>query len=162
GGSLTFFDIARFDNLIYRGTDLNDTFTVNPAGQVFLNTQIVVNTPSIITLTLAGLAGDDTFNVPGNNNFPLVGAIEVQGGDPSASDTINFTGSGGAVDVDLAAQTVTEFGFAPVSFTGVEVLNVSAGGGAITVFGTTRADNVTVTPTGANTATLTAAGLNLT
>jgi hypothetical protein len=160
-GSMSFTDVGRFDNLIYNGTPLNDTFSVYAGGVVTLNDQIPVSTPSIITLTLAGLDGDDTFNVAGNNNLPGSPGIAIQGGDPSASDVLNFTGNGaGAVTVDLAAQTVTEAGFAAVSFSGVETVNVNAGGAAATVNGTAGNDNLTYTPTGTSAGTVTLAGLN--
>ncbi len=143
GGSLSFTDIGRFDNLIYRGTDVDDTFSVNATGQVSLNTQIVVNTQSIANLTLAGLDGDDTFNIAGNHNL---NSIAVQGGDPSASDVLNFNGTGGAITADLAARTVTEVN--PVSFTGVEVVNIAAAGAALNVNGTAVDDQITYRPSG--------------
>ncbi|HWB14429.1 MAG TPA: DUF4214 domain-containing protein [Pirellulales bacterium] len=148
-GSLTFTDVGRFDNLIYNGTPLNDTFSVNASGQVVLNDQIPVSTPSIRTITLAGLGGNDTFNIAGNHNLPGNGGVAgvvVEGSDP-ASNVLNFTGDGtGAVAVDLAAQTVTEAGFAPVSFTGVAKVNVNAGGKAVTVDGTAQNDSFSYTP----------------
>src|SRR5262249_8226525 len=116
---------------------------------------IPVNTPSIITLTLAGLDGDDTFNVPGNHNLPGAPGIVVQGGNPSASDVLNFTGDGtGAVTVDFGAPSVTEAGFAAVPYTGVEVINANAGGAAMTVNGTAGNDALSVTPTGTAAATV--------
>ncbi len=151
-GSVTFSDIGRSDNLIYNGTALDDNFAVNAAGQVVLNTQIPVNTSSINTLTLAGLSGDDTFNIAGNHNLP---GIAIEGGDPSASDVVNFTGDGtNAVTVDLGAGTVQEAGFGAVSLSGVETLNVNAGGAALNVDGTAGNDDLTVTPTGGNAGTL--------
>jgi hypothetical protein len=159
GASLTFADSGRFDKLIYRGTDQDDVFSVNAAGDVTLNTQIVVHTPAITALTLAGLSGDDVFNIAGNHNLP---GIVVEGGDPSASDVVNFTGSGaGAVVVDLAAQTVTETGFAAVTLTGVEVANIDAGGAALTLNGTSGPDTIAYTPTGAAAGTVKVAGFNL-
>ena len=99
------------------------------------------------------MAGDDTFNVPGNNPYPL--GIFVEGGDPSASDTLNFTGDGTApVTIDLTAQTVTEIGFGSVSYTGVEGLNVNANGQPVTVNDTAGPNTLEVTPTGANSAIL--------
>ena len=82
-GSLSFTDSGIFDNLIYNGTALNDTFNVSAAGQVVLNDQIPVNTSPIMrTLTLAGLDGVNTFNIPGNHNLPGNGGpgIFIQGG----------------------------------------------------------------------------------
>jgi hypothetical protein len=150
-GSLSFTDSGVFDNLIYNGTNLNDTFTVNAAGQVILNTQIPVNTsPDMRTLTLAGLDGNDTYNIAGNNNLPGFNGspgVIVQGGNP-ASDVLNFTGNGaGAVTVDPAGQTVTETGFAAVSYSSVSLINVNAGGAAMAVNGTAGDDTFNFVPT---------------
>src|SRR5262249_12483127 len=109
--------------------------------------------------SVEGLDGDDTFNVSGNFSIPLL----VSGGNPSASDVLNFSTVGaGAVTVDLAAQTVQQAGSGLVSFVGVEVLNANAAATAITVTASAGPDNISVTPTGANTATLVRAGQNLT
>ncbi|MFT3883696.1 MAG: hypothetical protein QM703_29215 [Gemmatales bacterium] len=152
-GSLSFNDIGRFDNLIYNGTGLNDTFNVTAAGVVTLNTQIPVSTPSIITLTLAGLDGDDTFNVPGNHNLP--GGIVAQGGNSSSGDVVNFTGNGaGAVTTSFGAATVTEAGFTAVTYSGVEILNVNAVNANATAVGTAGDDVMSVTPTGATAVTV--------
>jgi hypothetical protein len=152
GGSISFSDVGRFDNLIYNGTAGSDTFTVNAAGQVTLNTQIVVDTPSIITLTLVGGAGDDTFNIAGNHNLP--GGIVLDGGVPSSSDVLNFTASaGGTVNVNLGANQVSETGFAPVTLISVERANLllSGAGSALTVLGTLGDDTFDFTPSAAGT-----------
>ena len=120
-GTLTFTDTERIDTLIYRGTDMDDVFDVDNAGVVLLNTQVPVYTPGIAELTLAGLEGDDTFNVVGDHPFD---EITVEGGDPSASDILNFTSTDDPVTVDLEAQTVTEA--FPVVYSGIEVINVVA------------------------------------
>jgi len=148
GGSLTFSDVDRFDNLIYRGTDLDDTFSVNSAGQVLLNGQLPVNTPSISTLTLAGLDGNDTFNIAGDHNLT---EIVVQGGNPSAGDVLNFVASGaGQVTADFASATVSEAGFGPVSYTGLSRIHLDAGGLGVAFVATDEDDDVTVTVLGAS------------
>jgi hypothetical protein len=172
-GSLSIADVSgnRTDYLIVAGTAASDIFGVDTAGHVTLNAQaaggtarevlIPVSTPGASFLELQGQDGDDTFNVPGNH--PFTSGLLVDGGNPSASDVLNFTGNGaGAVTVDLGASTVTEAGFTAVSFSGVEVVNVNAGGAKVTVVGTANPDSISVTPTGAAAATLTSAGLNTT
>ena len=171
-GTLTIANAGggRADELTINGTAGSNVFGVDAAGGVSLSTVvaggstnitlIAVSTPGVAFLDLSGLDGDDTFNIAANNLITF--GVFVDGGNPSASDTVNFTGTGGGVTIDLAAQTVTQAGLAPVSLSGVEVLNVNAGAGAITVLGSTGDDNATVTPTGTDTATITAAGLNLT
>ncbi|MGC3992072.1 MAG: FG-GAP-like repeat-containing protein [Chthoniobacteraceae bacterium] len=157
-GSLSFTDSGRFDQLIYNGTALNDTFSVNASGQVTLNTQIAVNTSSLTVLTLAGLDGNDTFNIAGNHNLP---SIIIQGGNSSGSDVVNFNGTGVAVTVNPTAGTVAETGFGTVTLSGIETLNVNASTGDISVLGTAGADTFSVTPTGTNTASVALAGVNL-
>ena len=130
GGNLTFADSGRDDNLIYNGTNLDDTFSVSAAGDVTLNNQIVVHTPSIAILTLAGLNGDDKFNVTGQTGATNFTGITVEGGDPSASDTVNLTGATGAVAVNFGDSTlgtnttITGYG-STVTLSGVEVANLS-------------------------------------
>ncbi len=166
---------GRVDTLVFHASELDDYIDVaavtgnlqafDPAAGSNDYRTLLVQTPGIIQVTLAGLAGDDIFDVPGNHPFSSafgLNAIEIQGGSPSASDVVNFTGTGGAVTIDLAAQTITEAGFGPVGFTGIETLNVEALGGAITVLGHATAESIDVTPTGANTATIVPSGLNLT
>ena len=96
-------------------------------------------------MNLQGLAGDDVFVIAGGH--PFTGGIFVNGGEPSASDTLNFTGSGaGAVTVDLTARTVQEAGFGPVGFVGVEHVNIDANN-ALTINGTAGDDSFSVQPT---------------
>jgi hypothetical protein len=161
-GSLSFTDSGRFDNLIYNGTPYDDTFSVNAGGQLGLNNRIPVNTPAMISVTLAGLNGANTFNIAGNHNLPGSPGIFIEGGGPLAN-VLNFNGNGaGAVTVDLSAQTVTETGFTSVAFTNCAIDNVNAGGASATVNGTNGPDNLSYTPTDTAAGTVTAAGLNTT
>jgi hypothetical protein len=91
--------------------------------------------------TLDGGQSDDTFHVTGG----LTGTWQSSG-DPSASDVLNFTSTGGNVTVNFATSTIQETGFAAVSFTGVEVLNTNVGNADIFVLGTVNDDEFTVTP----------------
>jgi hypothetical protein len=167
-GTLIFADTGggRADDLTLTGTDNPEIYNVTPTGDLQIRSSdgaivrtVLIQTPGVAFLYLNGAAGDDVFNVSGGHPFTFFG---LEGGDPSASDTLNFTSSGGAVTVDLAAQTVTEAGFSPVSLTGIEVLNVTAGAAAILINGTANPDNISVTPTSATEATIVRAGQNLT
>ena len=167
-GSLTLADAGagRADILNFFGTDTNDQFTVSAAGSLLIednslnNITLAVNTPGVANLKLLGLDGDDTFNIPGNHPFttPFGGAtIHVEGGNPGASDLLNFTASaGGLVTVDLATQTVTETGFGAVGFTGIETINLVAGGGAATttIVASANDDDLTVTALSATAGTV--------
>ncbi len=162
--TITFADAGgvRADALQLRGTDLDDTFTLTSGGVVDIDGDgfrrtLPINTPGLTDLTLLGLDGDDTFNIPGNHPFPGFGGalappLKVEGGNPdSGSDVLNFNGSGaGATTTDFAAQTVTEAGFTPVGYTGIETINLDAGGLATSVIGTAADEDMTVTVFDAN------------
>src|SRR5262249_17934940 len=124
-------------------------------GAVNLNTRLALNQTSIEGLVLSGGNGDDTFNIPGNH--PYAAGIGIQGGDPSASDVVNFTASAtvaNLITVDFGASTVQEATFGAVSLSGVELLNANASAHNLTVNGTTGNDAISVTPTGAAAATV--------
>ena len=144
------------NDLIVNATDNNDNVSFGGLNLNVNNQLFTILNEQTVTLNLGD--GDDVANV-----VPIVGTtISVNGGDPSASDVLNFAGVGGTgATLDLAAQTITLAGFSPVSFSGIEVLNVNVGGD-ISVQGTNGPDDISVTPTGASTATITAAGLNTT
>jgi hypothetical protein len=150
------------DRVVYNGTAWDDTFEVTATDAVTLanasGSRLTVSSMTgVEQLVLIGLDGDDIFHVPGNHPF---GSIVIEGGNPSASDVLNFTGSGGdAVTIDLEARTVTENGSGPVAFSGVEIVNVEANHD-LTVLGTPGDDQIRYTPTGAAAGTLVLAGLN--
>jgi hypothetical protein len=158
--------------LVYQGTENNDTFAVSavagPLGQIVLNNQLPVQTnANVTTLTLNGLDGDDAMTVTGSTAPALpYTAINLNGGDPSASDTVTLTGDGAAVTYNTGTdtQTVTGGGLGTVTLTGDEVVNLtdSTASGTITVDGTAGPNEYDVTPTGTNTATLTVSGVNQT
>jgi hypothetical protein len=169
-GTLTFADAGapgdRPDVLVVHGTANNDRFDVTSTGQVQIDrasapgifTTVLMETPGIGFLGLAGFDGDDVFNIDGNHPFA---AIAIEGGNPSASDVLNFTGSGAnPVIIDLEGLLVVEAGFGPVLFTGVEIVNVDAGFEDVLVFGTAGDDDLSYTPTGFDAGTLVLAGLN--
>ncbi len=157
-------DGVRADTLEFVATDLADVINVtavsgnvqafNAAGVLGVYHSLVVQTPGIATAVLAGGDGDDVFNVPGDHPFTAtfgLDAIEIEGGQPdSGSDVLNFTGSGaGAVTLDLAAQTITEAGFGPVGYAGIETINIDANN-TLTVDGTADNDVFNVTPINAD------------
>jgi Ca2+-binding RTX toxin-like protein len=155
GGSLTFADVggSRVDDLAVQGTNHDDTFRVTAAGEVrvdksnLLLTTLLMNTPGVDSLRLLGLDGDDSFSIPGNHPFSdtLRGPIRIEAGNPSASDVVNFSGSGAnPVAVNLADQSVSEATFGAVFLSGVEILNVTANN-ALSIAATDSDDDVTVT-----------------
>jgi hypothetical protein len=139
--------------VVVNGTEQDDTFTVSGTGIVTVRNAggVVVQSYDLTgaaQIVLNGLSGDDTFNISGT----FAGTIQVIGGsNGNGSDTLNVSGTN--VSVDLGASTVSGVIGGTISFTGVEHLGVTATGN-ITVIGTGGADALSVTPTGANTATI--------
>lgn len=162
-GTVTFANAGgRTDFLDLNGTVASDRFSVTAAGVVqvqdttgtILRT-VMISTPGINHLALDGLDGDDVFNVAGGLPFAT---LVVDGGDPSASDTVNLSGATGPVTVILADPTVgsnttiTGYG-GTISLVGVEVANLNATNSQVTATGTTLNDNIVYTPSGATAGT---------
>ena len=114
-------------DFVYRGTDLSDVFSVSDDGTdatVLLNSQLRVILANVDDLTLAGLDGDDVFNVP---VVTVLDNIVLDGGNPGGSDDLNYLADPGTittVNFDSALVTSSLIGTAPVSFVGVETINV--------------------------------------
>ncbi|MGE0755391.1 MAG: beta strand repeat-containing protein, partial [Pirellulaceae bacterium] len=151
-GTYNFNGAGGTDRLTLTGTDRNDQFdperVTATSGLIEHRVNGVqtnfIGIANFATVILDGLIGDDTFNVPGDLPF----AVNVHGGEPSSgSDVLNMAGSGGAVALDLAAQTITETN--AISYTGVETVNIDANA-ALTVTGTPDNDNFQVTPLNAD------------
>src|SRR5262249_25641998 len=120
------------DTAVIDGTPGDDTFRFSdsPAFPGFRSAAVNNHTEVFFeggTIVLRGLAGNDTFNTdfrPAGDTRP----IRIEGGDPSASDTVNLSGATGAVTVSLGSAalstntTVSGYG-SLVTLTGVEVVN---------------------------------------
>ncbi len=156
-----FADVSgtRVDTLKIQGTSGNDSFEVLANGQVAIRDSFGlpgqdVGTLGVALLTMQGLSGDDVFLIPGNHPFPgfggLTPAIIIEGGSPdNGGDLLNFTGNGAAVTADLGFRTIIETGFAPVTFAGIETVNINAGAAALTATLTSGDDELSYRPTGA-------------
>ncbi|MEX0675655.1 MAG: ELWxxDGT repeat protein [Pirellulales bacterium] len=120
-------EVAMVVDFVYRGTDLTDTFALfsqDEFGVVSLNSQILVGLLGVSQLTLAGLDGDDTFNVPG---ITVLESIIIDGGNPGASDVLNYSAEPDSeTTVDFETEQITSdlAGVAPVSFIGVETVTI--------------------------------------
>ncbi len=174
GGSFTSVDgvpggLGRRDNFVYRGTDLSNSFLLEGldafTGRITLDNRIPVEVSDMIQVTLAGLDGDDTFElVAGPNGLPF-DSVLIDGGNPSASDVVNLSGAIGAVGVALAnsalsADTIVSGYGAPVTLSGVEVANLDTNANELSVTGTTSNNQIDYIPSGAEAGTFTQAGLN--
>ncbi len=158
-GTFTVADAAgRMDELVINASDPANVaaiFDVTAAGTVTLNSPsaptparelVDVLTPGVDLLRLNSFDGDDTFNIPGDHPFAL--GLWIEAGDPSGSDVLNFTSSGGAVAVDLEGQFVTEIN--PVAYAEIETINLDSGMVSPTFVATSVDDDVTVTVHDAN------------
>jgi hypothetical protein len=149
------------DTLQYVGHDNSDVYTVAPTTGIVTS----VGTPGqfspvvpmgIANLILSGAGGANTFNISAPVPYS---SVVVNGGTPASSSnaTANLTGNGMPVTVTLGGSQaiVTGGGLGALTFTGTENVNVNNGAGPVTVTGTAGAtDNLLVTPTGADTATV--------
>jgi Ca2+-binding RTX toxin-like protein len=119
------------DSLTYYGTAANDSFTVATSvlgGQVNLNARVPLLTANVATLTLEGVAGDDTFTL-----VPTVAAspyttLNLHGGPPAtpAGSQANLTAAAGA-DVAVSGQVVTQSGKV-VAGSGLANINLNGAG----------------------------------
>ncbi len=162
-GSLTLASASDGEDVLFiNGTDFADAFAVAANGDITVqrpdlgftvSTYVPISTAGVGQVSLRGYQGDDSFDIVGNHPFGGFGGpgVLIQGGTPdSGSDVLNFVGSGaGAVTIDLDAQTITEVGFADVSYAGVETVNVDANN-TLTVDGTAGNDHINVTPINAD------------
>lgn len=147
-GFVTINGAGGADTLVYHGTSADDTFVVAAGtGTVDvtsnLGNHVDIRQQSVENLTLIGHDGDDQFTVAANHPFNGAAGVEIEGGNPSASDTLLFTGFGaGLISIDYQDRTVTQAGGAgPTSFAGIEHLNVDANGAPVTLLGETTGPN---------------------
>jgi hypothetical protein len=145
------------DSLVYYGTAANDTFTIDsnasPAGgKVTLNTRLPVITTAVQTLTLEGLAGDDTFTLVPTTTIAAspYTTLNLHGGSQASAtgDQANLT-AGAAADISVSGQVVSQSGVT-VAGTGLENINLNGAGNRLIyngIAGVTENINVSGSPT---------------
>jgi hypothetical protein len=131
GGTLTADGGAGADELVYRGTDANDTFRVpNAAGDVAVNSRLEVNTDGIETLTMEGLLGDDLFDIVPPITSVIYDRVNANGGGEASATgdqtALRTTGSGD--NIGISGQVIT-VGTKTVASSGVESIFVNAAAG---------------------------------
>ncbi len=127
------------DTLVAAGTNGNDAFTVGNNGtrntlDITTGTlnRLDVQQINVEGLRLDGLDGDDTFTVDNNVAAYSLG-VRIDGGNPSASDSVTLNGTSAGVSdtigLALAASgdVVTGAVGGTVTLTGVERLTIDAG-----------------------------------
>jgi hypothetical protein len=132
--------------VVVQGTEADDRITLSAAGQIAVTNNFgfsnVVDVSGYDRVVINALGGDDQIEIAASNLFP--GGIVVIGGDNgTGSDRLEYTGGGGNVVVNLNSSSVNEIGASPISFAGIERLNVLAGAGNITVTGSSAEFAVT-------------------
>jgi hypothetical protein len=143
------------DALTYYGTAVNDSFTVagstSPVvgGQVNLNARVPLFTTAIPTLTLEGLAGDDTFTlVPAIATGPYT-TLNLHGGAPASvtGSQANLTAAAGMA-LTVSGQVITQGG-KTVAGSGLANENLNGAGNDLTyngVAGVTENVNIIASP----------------
>lgn len=131
GGSLTADGAGGADTLVYFGTNANDTFQVpNAAGNVALNSRLVVTTTSVETLTMEGLLGDDLFDLVPVITSLVYGRVNANGGGEASATgdrtSVRTTGTGDAIGISGQVITV---GGKVVASSGVEAISLNAAAG---------------------------------
>jgi hypothetical protein len=155
------------NTLDYVGHDNSDTYTVAPTtgaitsvGNPGLYTPVF---PTAITnLILAGAGGSNTFNITAPVPYTTTA---IQGGTPASSSAAvaNVTGNGTSlVTAALGGSSaiISGGGLGTLTFTGTQTVNLGNGTGAVQVTGTASPDDLVVTPTGANSASVQNNGLS--
>ncbi|MCY2927699.1 MAG: hypothetical protein NT031_20105, partial [Planctomycetota bacterium] len=89
-------------------------------------------------------AGSDEIHLNNPNTPTALTTITVNGGDPTASDTLIVNGTAATTVVDTALGTITGAGLLPITYTTVEHLTVNTG--ASTTLSVTGSATYAVTP----------------
>jgi hypothetical protein len=167
GGQAVTLGGTAASTLVYNGAAASNVFTVTgltqpTRGQVQLqingvNQLPIVTDVNVTSLTLNGVAGNDTFNLAGGLPYTTT-TVE---GDAVA----NLTNAIGPITVTTADGTLhtntTIIGYGgTVALIGVATANLDTHGNGLLVNGTSVNDNITYTPTGASAGTFTSAGLS--
>src|SRR5262249_10280797 len=102
--------------LIVNGTNGNDSIALQHFGldRVFVNDRAPVGFGNSPTVTLPGRFGDDRFSITPVGLSPVVTAINVNGNDPTASDTLIVNGTPGT-DMINYAPTAADMGTVTVN-----------------------------------------------
>ncbi len=118
-------------------------------GQVSVDNLEPINFTNKTQLTIAGLAGTDTFSLNNPNTPTSLGNIAVNG-DPGSGNTLTVSGAGVAVTVNTATATITGAtgagGAVSISYSGINALNLATNIGDLTLTTTGVDDTLNVTP----------------
>jgi hypothetical protein len=132
---------------------INYTSAAMPTrGKVTIDNQEWIKFSNKTSLVINTLAGTDTIGINNSNTPTRLTNITINGGDPSAGDTLNVTGVGVAtpVIVDTGAQRIAgatgTAGGVPISYRNIASLNLLHGIGNLALNTAAADDTVVVTP----------------
>src|SRR5262249_51064598 len=130
GASLTVDGGTGEDELVYNGTNTNDSFTIGAAGQVNLNSRLVLNTTGVEILTLEGLNGDDTFTLVPAISGSVYSTINLNGGGQASvgGDRVILVGTGGNDEIIVDGPDIS-LGGKTINTSGIESISLDAQGG---------------------------------
>jgi hypothetical protein len=141
--------------MTYYGTSANDSFSVGSStspvvGQVNLNARVPVVTTGIPTLTLEGVAGDDTFTLAPTIATSPYTTLSLHGGPPASAtgSQANLTAAANT-PFTVSGQTISQ-GAVTVAGSGLTNENLNAAGNDLTynaVVSATENINVISSPT---------------
>ena len=131
GGALAADGAGGSDTLAYFGTNANDVFRVpNAAGNVALNSRLVVTTAGVENLTMEGLLGDDLFDIVPQIPTLSYSQVNVNGGAEASATgdrtSLRTTGAGDAIGISGQVVTV---GGKTIASSGIEVISLNAAAG---------------------------------
>jgi hypothetical protein len=139
--------------------------SVSANGKVSIDSQEPIEFANKTTLTINAGAGQDTISVNNSSTPTGLTGITINGDDPASGDTLIVTGTGSAVGVNTSTNTITgatgASGAVPISYSGIENLNLATGIGDLTLTTTGADDTAVVTPGqtgGANSGTVSSNG----
>ncbi|MDD4891110.1 MAG: hypothetical protein PHU85_14405, partial [Phycisphaerae bacterium] len=118
--------------------------TADTTGIVSVDGNEVIAFSNKTNLVLDGQAGDDTIHLNNPSTPDGLASITVNGGDPTASDTLIVNGTAATTTVATATTSITGAGPVAITYAAIEHLTVNAG--ASTTLAVTGSASYIVTP----------------
>jgi hypothetical protein len=140
------------DTLVVNATGVNDSFSVDAAGKVNLNKRLAIGTAGIQTLTLEGLAGDDSFTLVPAISASVYTTMNFNGGAQASAigDRMSLIATALSDAITVSGQSVS-LGTRSVNGSGIEgiALDATTGADEIVYNGVSgMTENITVSSSG--------------
>ena len=148
-------DLVPAATLAVNGTPADNaiSYTESPSlatwGMVTVDAYETIEFANKTELVLDALAGDDVVSINNQSTPDGLTLITVDGGDPTASDKLVYTGSGEIIVTQGASPyvgTITNLPLPPVAFADIEHVAVTATGDTdiVAIEGTTDSERITI------------------